>query len=457
MTTTTDFAEIVQTVEYDGLPEEVIDETKKRILDSIGIALGSIGERPVEVVRDTVLELDENAGPCSIWGADERASPPEATMMNTALIRYLDYMDSILLPGETPHPSDNIGAVIASGEYLGASGRDLVTATALAYEVQGELAAKAPGRDIGWDHIHVTFSATAAAAKVFDLDFEQTRDALGIAAASYNPLRTIRTGRISMWKGIASANMARNAVYTAMLVNNGMEGPKDAIEGQKGWKEIVQERDFEVDFSPECPRVLEVMTKKYMAGTHAQAAIEGFEELVSQHAIDLFDIDTVEIETYDSAHHVMGGGEGDRHTFENREQADHSIPYTMMVNALDGQLLKEQYTQDRIRDDDVLDLVQRVDISVDEDLTNRFNEHGEMAYDIAVHMQDGETYTTEKRDYDGHPNNRMTWDQHAEKFNEIAADVYGPERRSEIISTVRTLEEATVDDLVSLLGAPATS
>jgi len=221
------------------------------------------------------------------------------------------------------------------------------------------MAAKAPGRDIGWDHIHVTFGSVSAASKLMGLDYDQIRNAVGIATAAYNPLRVTRTGEISMWKGIASANLARNAVYTAMLAENGMEGPVDAFEGQKGWKEIVQERDFQVDFTP-CERINEVMTKKYMAGTHAQTAIEGLIELVERDSIDLDRVEEIRIETYESAKHVMGGGEGDRHVPENREQADHSIPYTLAAAAaLDGQLMKEQYELERIRSDDVRELMKR--------------------------------------------------------------------------------------------------
>jgi len=281
-------------------------------------------------------------------------------------------MDALLLPGETPHPSDNIGAAVASAQYADRSGKELITGVGIAYEVHGEMAAKAPGRDIGWDHIHVTFGSVSAASKLMGLDYDQIRNAVGIATAAYNPLRVTRTGEISMWKGIASANLARNAVYTAMLAENGMEGPVDAFEGQKGWKEIVQERDFQVDFTP-CERINEVMTKKYMAGTHAQTAIEGLIELVERDSIDLDRVEEIRIETYESAKHVMGGGEGDRHVPENREQADHSIPYTLAAAALDGQLMKEQYELERIRSDDVRELMKTITIEEDPELTERFD------------------------------------------------------------------------------------
>lgn len=451
MTTTDDFAEFITETTYGDLSEEVVDGTKKRILDSLGIALGSVGAEPVEIVRETVSELDPDSGACSIWGADgeESASPPEATMLNTSLIRYLDYMDAILLPGETPHPSDNIGAAVATAEYADRSGEDLIAGVALAYEAHGEMAAKAPGRDIGWDHIQVTFGSAAAASKLLGLDYEQVRNAVGIATAASNPLRVTRTGEISMWKGIASANLARNAVYTAMLSKNGMEGPVDAFEGQKGWKEIVQGRDFHVNFTPG-ERVTQVMMKKYMAGTHAQTAIEGLLEVIERDDIDVDAIEEIRLETYESAKHVMGGGEGDRHLPKNREQADHSIPYTLAAAALDGQLMKEQYEQDRITSGDVQSLMKKITIEEDPELSKLFDT-GKQPYNITVTMADGSEHRVEKTSFEGHPHTPMSWERLEEKFHGISKDVYNMERRNEIIEIIKNLEEYDARDLTAVL------
>lgn len=450
MATTADFADFIESTEYDDFSEEAVDEIKKRVLDSVGIALGAIGEPPVEIVRDTVRELHPDGGAVRLWGSNDRASPPQAAMMNTALIRYLDYMDAILLPGESPHPSDNIGAAVASAEYGDRTGKELIAGIGIAYEVHGELAAKAPGRDIGWDHIHVTFGATAAASKLLGLDYEQTRDAIGIAAAAYNPLRVTRTGKISMWKGIASANMARNAVYTAMLVDNGMEGPVDAIEGQKGWQEIVQGRKFEVEFSPG-HWIHRVMTKKYMAGTHAQTGIDALLELIDRERIDPHDIERIRVETYGSAHHVMGGGEGDRHAPENREQADHSVPYTLAAAALDGQLTKEQYTDDRIASDDVRRLMGTIEVAEDPAFTER-SHAGEQPYRVTVETADGEEASIEKAAYEGHPSNPMSWEQHDRKFTENAASVLPEARRTAVFDLVKDLERHDAAELAELLA-----
>ncbi|MCL7417939.1 MAG: MmgE/PrpD family protein, partial [Halalkalicoccus sp.] len=274
MTTTDELAEFVLAVEYDGLREEVREELKKRVLDSLGIAIGALDEGTPETVRATVREASPD-GPCRLWGSDERASIPEATMYNTALVRYLDFMDSFLAPGETPHPSDNVPAILACGEAEGASGRELLEAIGVAYEIQGELAWNAPVRDRGFDHVtHTVISATAGAGKLLGLDHEELRNAIGIAATANNALRVTRTEGINEWKGVASAHAARNGVYGAMLARNGMEGPTDVFEGRKGWQAVVS-GPFEIDPDPGCERVLETMTKRYVAETYAQSAIEG--------------------------------------------------------------------------------------------------------------------------------------------------------------------------------------
>lgn len=450
MTTTADFADFVQTTDYDDLSPAVVDGVKQRVLDALGIAIGSIGDEPVEIVRETVTELDPEGGPCTLWGDGRTASPPEATMLNTALVRYLDFMDAILVSGEAPHPSDDIAAAVATAESAGRSGAELLAGIAIAYEVHGELAAKAPGRDIGWDHIHVTFASAAAAAKLLGLDHEQTRNAIGIVAASYNPLRVTRTGKISMWKGIASANMARNAVYTAMLARNGMEGPTDAFEGQKGWKEIVQGRDFQVEFTPG-ERVLEVMTKKYMAGTHAQTGIDALLDLVERHELDPTEIEAIDVRTYRGAAHVMGGGEGDRHLPENREQADHSLPYSLAAAVLDGQLLKEQYAPERIVADDVRSLMRTISVEEDPALTERMRSGDDQPFAITVRTTDGREYDIERASYEGHPTDPISWESLEEKFHGLAAQRYDVERRDAIVDVVRTLEERDVAELTTLL------
>ena len=455
MTTAEEMAEFTTSLSYDDLSAEVVDESKKRVLDSIAIASGAIGEEPVETLRDTITELDQN-GATSIWGSSETTSPPLATALNGGLVRYLDFMDAYLLPGEVPHPSNNVAPSVVAGEYTEADGQELIAAIAAAYEIHYQLGKHAPLMDRGWDHgTYVCFASAAASGLLFDLDETALMNAIGIAGAGHNALRVTRTGDITMWKGLSASNAARNAVYAVMLANNGLEGPTDVFEGQKGWKQIIS-GPFEVSYSPG-EAVTEIMTKKYMAGTVAQTQLDGLADLLAEEDLTADDITRIDVDTYKRAKIIMGGtgeeGEsGDRHQVQNREQADHSLPYTMAALALDGQLSHEQYELDRIRAADVQDLLKRIHIHEDPALTDRY-ENGEMPAVIRVETHDGHIYEIEKPYFEGHPETPMSWDTLTEKFAAMADGVYTSAEQEEIVNAVRNLEEYSVSDLVETLVA----
>jgi 2-methylcitrate dehydratase len=449
MATTGDFASFVTAVEYDDLSSDVRDELKKRVLDSVGIAVGALGADATDVVLDTVTEYGRD-GACRLWGHEAFARPDEAAMYNTALTRYLDFMDSFLAPGETPHPSDNIGSAIACTEAVDGTGTDLLEAVGVAYEVQGELAWNAPVRNRGWDHVtHTVISSACAAGKAFDLDYEQLRNAIGIAGTAHNALRVTRTGGINEWKGIASANAARNGVYSVRLARNGMEGPTNLFEGQKGWQQVIS-GDFDVDLDPTCERVFDTMTKRYVAETYAQSAVEGIIELTEFEDIDPERVERIQLDTFAGAKLIIGGGEGSRYEVETKAQADHSLPYMLSAALIDRELTESSYDPARIQRGDVQSLLRKVEVGESEELTRRF-ENGEMPAVIDVSLTDGATYRVEKDDFQGHPNSPMTWDQLEAKFHELTEERYDEERRNAIVETVLKLEQHNVSDLVALL------
>jgi 2-methylcitrate dehydratase len=452
MTTTGEVAEFVRSVSFDELPGDVVDELKKRVLDSVGIAVGAMEAEPVEVVRETAEELKAE-GSCRLWGSDRDASPPDATMYNTALVRYLDYMDSFLAPGETPHPSDNIAAAIVCGEYAGVSGTKLLEGVGVAYEVQAALAWNAPVRDRGFDHVtHTVISATAAASKLLDLDHEAIRNAVGIAGTAHNALRVTRTGGINEWKGIASANAARNAVYSTILAGNGMEGPTDLFEGQKGWKQVIAGTDFDVVLNEGCTRVFDTMTKRYVAETYAQSAVEGVIELAERESIDPGQVESIHLDTFHGAKLIIGGGEGSRYDVQTKAQADHSLPYMLAAALIDHDMSTGQYDPERITREDVQRLLRTVTVEEDPELTERF-EQGEMPAVIDVELDDGTTYYVEKDDFAGHPNRPMSWEQVESKFETITEGRYDESRQREIIDVVRNLENRQAAELVERLDA----
>ena len=125
---------------YDDLTAERRERLKVSILDAVACAINALGSPPIEACRAQADELGGPGGRCTLVGGG-RANPVYAAFYNTALIRYVDFMDSYLARGGLCHPSDNTGAILAAGEHADLSGKDFLTALAVAYQVEAQLTA----------------------------------------------------------------------------------------------------------------------------------------------------------------------------------------------------------------------------------------------------------------------------------------------------------------------------
>src|SRR5437773_7597228 len=151
------FAEYTCALRFEDLSPEVVDEVKRRVIDSIGCALGAWNEEPCVIAREVASEFSAMHG-STIIGTTHQAPPDWAAFANGCGIRYFDYNDTYLSK-EPAHPSDNIAAALAVAESVAATGRELITAIALAYEVQCRFCDAASIRARGWDHVtYGTFS-----------------------------------------------------------------------------------------------------------------------------------------------------------------------------------------------------------------------------------------------------------------------------------------------------------
>jgi 2-methylcitrate dehydratase len=223
---------------WDDLSDEARTALKIRVLDALGCAIGALAAEPMLAVRAHTEELG-GAPLCTLIGGG-RSAPDRAAFHNGALVRYLDFNDSYFAPGETCHPSDNLAPVLAAAELAGGSGRDLLTALAVAYQVQCRLSDQAPVRAKGFDHtVQGAYAAAAGAAKALGLDAAAIANAVAIAGSSLNALRVTRTGALSHWKGLAYPATALGAVHAVLLARRGITGPREVFEGNKGFQETI--------------------------------------------------------------------------------------------------------------------------------------------------------------------------------------------------------------------------
>ena len=173
-------ADYAGALRFEDLSKEVVHEVKRRVIDSIGCALGAWNEEPCVIARKVASEFSAKNG-ATIIGTSHKSPPDWAAFATGCCIRYFDYNDTYLSK-EPAHPSDNISAALAVAECVGANGRELITAIALAYEVQCRLCDAASIRARGWDHVtYGAFSTALASTKLMKLDSERTRHAVNIA------------------------------------------------------------------------------------------------------------------------------------------------------------------------------------------------------------------------------------------------------------------------------------
>lgn len=450
MTEVQRLAAFVERARYEDIAEAARAQLRIRVLDSLGCAIGALNGEPVRMIREH-LEDFGGAGQCGLIGGG-RTAPDRAALCNAALVRYLDFNDSYLAPGETCHPSDNLGAILAATEYAGGTGRDLLTALAVSYQVQCRLSDEAPVRAKGFDHTtQGVYGAAAGVARALGLDAERTANAVAIAGTAFNALRVTRTGALSHWKGLAAPNAAFAGTHSAFLAMRGITGPAEVFEGNKGFKEAIA-GPFEIDWESEgLDRVTRTILKRYNAEIHSQSTLEGALELRVRHGIDPAAIERVEVETFDVAYHIIGGGEeGDKTLVRNKEEADHSLNYMMAVALLDGQVLPAQYEPERIIREDVQSLLRKVGIRPREEYSRRFP--GDMPCRVEIRLADGTVHEIEKRDYEGFHTRPMRWETVAAKFDGLAAPSVSESLRTEIRDAVRALDDQPIGELTGLLA-----
>lgn len=431
------FAERAARLRFEDLGTPVVHEVKRRVLDSIGTALGAWKSRPAKVTREIARAVSTPGG-ASILGSTHHTTPDLATFTNGALVRYLDFNDTYLSK-EPAHPSDNIPACWAVGQAVGAGGRQIIAAIALAYEVQCRLCDAASLRKHGWDHVYYgALSSALAAAKLHALSAEQMVHTLGLAGVCNFATRQTRTGQISDWKACAFSNAARNGVFAANLARLGMSGPNEIFEGPKGLFKMVTGA-FEPKWAsgPGDWMILKTYIKFWPAEYHSQSAIDACLQLRPQIG-DPAAIKSILVESFEAAVSIIGS-EPEKWRPTSRETADHSMGFCMACALLDGDVTRASFTDEKIRDPRVLALLDKIKI-VETAECNAGYPDG-IPNNIIITLADGRTLNRKVSYPRGHAGNPMTDDEVFGKFRKLADGVVSAATMDRIINLAMSMDE----------------
>lgn len=458
MEITEKLARYVDSIAFQDLKPKVIDEVKRRIINSFGCALGSwkyetikkiYGITPKSYGYNTIGHNSTIIKPFAMPQTDALS----ASFINGAAIRYLDYNDTYLSL-EPAHPSDNIAALLAFAEEKKSTTQDFITAIALSYEIQCRLCDAASLRITGWDHItYLPISIACGASKLAKFNIEQTKNAIALAITMGVYVRQTRIGELSEWKGLAAANAAYNGLRAVKLTEAGISGPKEIFEGKCGFLNQLLKNDFEENFhrflkeKPAPIKILETYIKNWPVEYHIQALVETILNLRKDfpEIINIDSIISVEIETYEAAVSIVGGDES-KWNPKTRETADHSIPYCVARAIIDGKIDLDSFTEEKIRDPNVKKLINKIFIKDDANFTALYGKSFPVAIKVIKKIPDmdigirtinsGATYYPR-----GHPQNPLTDEELEHKFIELTSGFNGAPRYENFFCNIRNMEQ----------------
>ena len=434
-------------IKYENIPPEVVHKVKGLLIDALGCAIGAYTSEPARIARSIAGQVYQCEMPATILGSGQKSTPELATFANGVMIRYFDFNDGFASKGRG-HPSDNFAPVLTCADAIHAGGKEVIVASILAYEVFCRLADQYNSISKGFDQSVIgVISCVMGTSKILGLSQEQMVQAINLAIAPNISLGQTRVGELSMWKGCAMANAARNAVFAALLTKEGMTGPSPIFEGRYGFFNAIsgpfQLEEFGGKDRPF--RIMDVLIKRYPCGQVSQTAIDAAIELRSKiSSVD--EIGEINIGIFASGKSVMAGDTEKWHP-KNRESADHSLPYVVAVALMHGTVEVRHFDDKFLFNPDLLDLLQKIRVEESKECNNLYP--NAMANRVEIVTKSGKKLSKLVQYHRGHHLNPLTNDEIEQKFNSLTRDLLTPTQRKGLLSLAWNLEE--VDDASKIM------
>lgn len=445
-------AERVVGTGYADLPSEVIHEAKRRIADVIGIGLsGSMGPagKPIQDFSSATGGL----GKATIWGSGRTVSPASAALANGTMTFHME-LDDVHRTSHT-HPGVSvIPGAIALCEEHGLSGKDLLLATVLGYEVEIRIGL-AVSPSIYVDRAYLApgtlgvFGAAAAAAKLLKLDVDAAAGAIGTASylGPLAPFESFRLGAPAKDTIMGWVNFS--GLYAASLAAAGFVGPETAIEGDFGFNQTVSERyDLNriYDGLGTQFEILKTGIKPYACCRQHHTAIDAILALKEKYNLQPEEVAHISHRTF-----VVGSRGSAKHP-TSIPAAKYSAPYTIAVTLTFGRAWREQYTMDLIQDVKILELAAKVDVTADMELEKLYDEKWPSVVEVTT--KDGRVLQARRDIPKGEPEQPTSDRELKEKFMSLATDAVTAEQAQTIWETIFRLDELNdISELTALLKA----
>jgi 2-methylcitrate dehydratase PrpD len=433
------------TLRFEDLPEDVVESTKLRVLDTIGLALASSVLDYGRAIREAALEMAGGTGTAHVLGFGDVLSPMFAALVNGALAEGFLYDDT---HNETMiHVSAPIVATaLALGEHVGASGADVLTAIAGGNELMCRIGCAAPGGfHRGGFHptgIVGTLGAAYVACRLLGLDMDRTRHAIGIAgsqAAGINEALADGTWAQMMHPGWA----AHSGIAAAFLGKNGCTGPATVLDGRFGvFRAHIQDPAYPFDFDRMITRLGRdwesryISFKPYPCAHVLHAFIDALLHLVQHEGLKADKVKRITCPIADYMVPLVCEPQHEKLQPQTYVQARTSLQYVLAEALYFGKLDFRSFNARNIQNKDILTLAQQVAYVIDPDAPGSWQYKGW----VVVETTDGKTLERVEEHNRGSPDNPMSVADLAVKFQETCSLAL-PNKVDTIIDAVIALEQ----------------
>jgi 2-methylcitrate dehydratase len=432
-------------LEWEDLGADVVDYTKRILLDSIACAYGGADSEPARLTRAAAGELG-GADHATIWADGTRTSAPLAALANGVAIRYQDYNDVYFGPAWTAHPSDNIATLFAVAEWNRCSGEEFLLAMVAAYEVQMRFSDLPVPRNLwhsGWHHSAAcSYAAAAGVSKLLGLDAGRTAHAIALSGARSNTFAEIRHGDIPMDKALSAPLVASQSVLYALLARRGFTGCATLLEGRYGFRTAVAGG---ADVEPLVPekgdfRILKIGLKPYPVEGMTPAMVQAAIELKEEHGIHPGEVQAIRILAHEEAV-TKPSWDDSKLAPTTKETADHSFHYCVAVALVAGTVTSEQFSERWLTDPTVASLIAKTRLEAKAEFTTLFKQGARpAALEIATTRG---TFYGEVLYPRGDPHSPMTWQHIDRKLREQAEQRLGVAATQRISERTARIEQET--------------
>ncbi len=435
-------AQFALSLQYDDLPENVVQITKRLLLDSIGCALAAVKLKDIQASYDYLQQLGGKRQASIIWYGD-RTNLPNAALINSLLIRAMDYND-VYWKQDPCHPSDMIPAALAPAEHRGVSGKELITAIVIAYELEMRLCLAAdPGiREKGWHHASLTqFASPLVAGRILGLSEDQMVSAVGIAGSSHFTLGGVVASHLTNMKNAADPMATEAGVAAAMLAAAGYTGPSEVFEGKEGLFEVLSSvkwnRDSLVDGLGRKFLITQCGFKAFPTEALTHQPITATLEAMQENKIAPADVKEVLVETTKRGVDILSD-EGKYHP-ETKETADHSLPYCVAVAIAKGNVLPSDFEEKALRNESVLDLIPRIKVIANAEIDSIFPNVKRAI--VTITTKDGRTIKKQEDFARGQPERPLSEQELLAKFHANSRGALSKRQREKLVQATLNVDQ----------------